>query len=153
MKSLQTIPILSRTQPWYEADEEVTSEIFVLGSLVTEPATTLDHLAPISDAYELLVERRIPAIAVIDGDQLCGVITRTDVLRVICKQPDARVADAMSGFVLMMPAESSIECAAALMATEEVGQVVVTRRGDLVGLVSTLDIARHVARRAGYLAD
>jgi CBS domain-containing protein len=38
------------------------------------------------------------------------------------------------------------------MATEGVGEVVVTwRDGELLGLVSAVDIARHVATRAGYL--
>ena len=48
--------------------------------------------------------------------------------------------------------ESTIERAAALMAHECVGQVVITRNGnELAGMVSALDIARHFAIEAGYL--
>jgi CBS domain-containing protein len=151
MKSLEAIPLFSRTRTWVEEEDEPTSEIFVLGSLVHQPATTLDQQASIGTACDLFVDLRIPAIAVIDGDELCGILTRTDVLRAMRDQPDARVGEAMSSFVLVMPVESTIESAAALMAVEQVGEVIVTRNGDLVGLVSVADIARHVARRAGVL--
>ena len=66
---------------------------------------------------------------------------------------DATAADAMSGFVFALPADATIEHAAALMAHESVGQVIVTgTTGELIGMVSALDIARHCAVRAGFLA-
>ncbi|MDX2091718.1 MAG: CBS domain-containing protein [Kofleriaceae bacterium] len=59
----------------------------------------------------------------------------------------------MSSFVFALPLDSTIEAAAALMALEGVSQVVVTNcHGELAGIVSALDIARHVAVRAGYIA-
>lgn len=138
---------------WFE-DDEPTTEIYLLGSLVTEPAAIVDETEPLEVARHLLVDRRVPAIAVIDAERsLRGVVTRTDVLRVLATRSDANVGDAMSGFVFSLPADSTIERAAALMALEGVGQIVVTGRdGELVGMVSALDIARHLAVRAGYLA-
>lgn len=152
MKMLDTSPLVRQIQSWFE-DEEPTAEIWVLGSLIRGPAAALPLEAPLSAARELFLEHRVSAIAVVDGTRLIGVITRTDVLRDAAKDPEPRIADCMSGFVLAMPADASIDAAAALMATEQVGQVMVTNtRGELVGIVSALDIARHVARKAGYLA-
>jgi len=132
---------------------EALPEIVFLGTLVTQPIAVVLETAPLAEVRVLLVELRVPAVAVVDGDRcLTGVITRTDVLR-DQGDPDARAKDAMSGFVFSLTSEASIECAAALMAIEGVGQVVVTTRdGELLGMVSSLDIARHVAVRAGYLA-
>ena len=153
MKMLDTSPLVRHIQDWFD-EEEPTAEIWVLGSLIRGKPATLPLEAPLSAARELFLEQRIAAIAVVDGNRLIGVVTRTDVLRDGAKPPETtRVADSMSGYVLAMPAEASIDAAAALMATEQVGQVVVTNtHGDLVGIVSALDIARHVARKAGYLA-
>ncbi|MEO8699502.1 MAG: CBS domain-containing protein [Kofleriaceae bacterium] len=168
MKSLDTLPISPafldtrskryqhhrRTWKREPFEEEVTKELWLLGALVGGPAAILDEQAPLTIARELLLERRIPAIAVIcKSGTLRGLITRTDILRTLAKQADATVADAMSGFVFVLPADATVEAAAALMAYEEVGQIVVVDVGGaLVGIVSALDVARHVAMRAGLLA-
>ena len=102
----------------------------------------------------MLVQHRVPAVAVVDGvDELRGVITRTDVLRLV-DDADATAGDAMSSFVFVLPARSSVEKAAALMAYEGVGQIVVTGPGsEVVGMVSALDVARYFAIEAGYLVE
>jgi predicted transcriptional regulator len=122
-------------------------------SLILQPVAIVIETAPLSEVRELLIDLRVPAIAVVDADRsLRGLVTRTDVLRCV-HDADATAADVMSGFVFALPAESSIECAAALMAFEGVGQIVITGAdGELIGMVSALDIARHMAIRAGYIA-
>ena len=84
---------------------------------------------------------------------MCGLVTRTDVLREL-DENDATAGDAMSLYVFALPARSSIEKAAALMAYEGVGQICVTGDGGvLLGRVSALDVARHYAVEAGYLVE
>lgn len=159
MKSLETLPVSfsdhrRRARLWIEAcDDEPTTEIALLATLISQPIVTMSEAAPLAVARDLLVEQRVPAIAVIAPDgALRGLVTRTDVLRGQ-DDPNATVSDVMSGVVFALPVDSSIECAAALMAIEGVGQVVVTAGdGGLLGMVSALDIARHLAIRAGYLA-
>lgn len=134
-------------------EEEVTTELDLLGALVRAPTVILPERAGLEQARQLLVDQRVPAIAVVDETHaLRGLITRTDVLRTLAREPDATLGDAMSSFVFALPADSTIEAAAALMAIEGVGQVVVTgRTGELLGMVSAVDVARYVAVRAGYL--
>ena len=105
----------------------------------------------IAEARRLLLHHRVPALAVVDDEHhLRGLVTRTDVLRSF-DESWATVADAMSCFVFALPSGANIERAAALMAYEGVGQVVVTGlAGELVGMVSALDVARHYAACAGY---
>ena len=131
-------------------DDIPTTVLATLGSLVRTPAIVIDSATPLADVRKLLAQRRVPAIAVVDGTlELRGIITRTDVLR---WPPDGTAADAMSGFVFALPATAAIEKAAALMAYEGVGQIVVTGSdGELLGMVSALDITRHLAESAGYL--
>ena len=136
---------------WFE--EEITVEITPLGAIST-PAVALVETEPLVTARQLLVDQRVPAIVVVDDTgSLRGVLTRTDVLRVLAKSPEARVGDAMSGFVLALSRYARVEQAAALMAHEQVGQVVVVGEGgELYGMVSAVDIARVLAVRAGWLA-
>jgi CBS domain-containing protein len=148
---MKSIERCRRVRPWFEDDDEPTSELWTVTSLVAAPIVTLDETAPLDEARRLLCELRTPAIAIVDASRepapLRGILTRTDVLRAA----GGRVADAMSGFPFTVPADAPIERAAALMAVEHVGQVVVVgERGRLVGMVSALDIARYVAMRGGY---
>jgi len=105
-----------------------------------------------SEIAQLFVELRVPAIAVVDAARdVRGVITRTDVLRRIFDR-DATAEQLMSCFVLALPPDATLECAAALMAIEGVGQVVVIDETNAaIGTITSLDIARQVATRAGYL--
>jgi CBS domain-containing protein len=131
-------------------EDEVTGELYTLGGLVETPVTSVHEVTPIAEVRTLLAELRVPAVVVIDTSRsLKGVITRTDVLRA---PRECTAAEAMSRYVYSLPREATVERAAALMAIERVGEIVVTGDdGELVGLVSAFDIARHVAMRAGYI--
>lgn len=122
-----------------------------LGALVRAPAITVGCATPLSVVRQLLLHERVAAVAVLEDDgSVRGVVTRTDVLRAQ-GDPAATAGDAMSGCAFTLPASADVERAAALMAFEGVGQVlVVDREGKLIGMVSALDIARHFATLAGY---
>lgn len=129
--------------------DEVTKEIETLAALARRPFVIVAPETPITDVRRHFIELRVPAILVVDeGDNLAGIVTRTDVLR---SHGDARARDAMSAAVFVLPIYASVERAAALMAYEGVGQIVVTDDGALVGVVSALDLVRHYAVEAGYL--
>ena len=143
-----------RPRTWF-GEEEVTAEIYLLRALIQTPVITVTERTPLAEVQRLLVDERVPALVVVDdGHMLRGLITRTDVLRVLMDEPEAEARAAMSAQVFAVPVDSSIESAAALIAIENVGQVVVTGHdGELLGLVTAVDIARHVAARAGYIAS
>jgi CBS domain-containing protein len=128
--------------------------IETLGSLVGAPAVAITAAMPLAEVRRLLVRHRVPALAVVDDrNRLRGLVTRTDVLRALDER-GATAGDAMSGFVFTLPALSKIERAAALMAYEGVGQIVVLdAAGEVVGMVSALDVARHYAAATGYLLE
>ena len=153
MKSLDIVPFrpLSRVRR-PDLDDEVTGELHVLGALVAGPPVVVDESTPISVVRDRLVQQRISAVVVCDHDRaLRGLVTRTDVLR---SPPGATAGQAMSPFVFALPAVSRIERAAALMAYEEVAQVVVVGcDNELIGIVSAVDIARHLAIVAGFYPD
>jgi len=134
-----------------EFDDEPTPVVANLGGLMRGRSVVVAEDTPLDEVRRLLVEYRVPAVAVVDPDgHLRGLVTRTDVLRVT--QPGARAIDAMSGFVFALPATAPVEKAAALMAYEGVGQVIVTSaRGTLLGMVSAIDIVRYFALVTGQL--
>lgn len=128
------------------------SELDLIDDLPPSPLVTVAEYASLAELARLFVERFVSAVGVVnDNEQLIGVVTRTDVLGNL-GVTGATAVDAMSGLVFL-EADSTIECAAALMVLEGVGHViVVSPRGEPCGVITALDIARRIAARAGYLA-
>jgi acetoin utilization protein AcuB len=62
----------------------------VLGAVavkeVMKPATTIASGTPIHDAAEIMVERGIECLLVLDDGKLVGLVTRTDLLRELAKR-------------------------------------------------------------------
>lgn len=141
---------------WFDTDDddEPTGQLRTLGSLVVAPLTAVSQAASVDEVRLLLCELRVPAIAVIDDDRAFrGVVTRTDVLRAR-DSAETTAGELMSRFVFALPITTPVERAAALMAFESVGHIIVTDdAGGAVGMVSALDIARYLAVREGYLAE
>ena len=145
----------SLAREFVDAFEDIpTAVLDTLGSLIARPAIAVLTGTPLCEVSRMLLQHRVPAVAVVDSDDhLCGLVTRTDVLRAK-DESRSTAADAMSHYIFALPARSSIEKAAALMAWEGVGQVCVTGDdGNLLGMVSALDVARHYAVEAGYLVE
>lgn len=129
-----------------------SDRLHTIGELgLSEIACVAPHTS-VLEVAQLFVDLRVPAIAVVDAAQdVRGVITRTDVLRRIHDHA-VTAEQLMSHYVLALPPDATIECAAALMAVEGVGHVVVIdERNEAIGAITSLDIARQVAARAGYL--
>lgn len=140
----------ARKRTWF-GEDEVTAEIYLLRALIKRPVVSIEEAMPLVEAHRLLVDERVPALVVVENGELCGIVTRTDVLRALL-DGGTMARDAMSSYVFAIPIDSTIEAAAALIAIEEVGQVIVTGRdNELVGMISGVDIARHIAAKAGYL--
>ncbi|HSN25903.1 MAG TPA: CBS domain-containing protein [Kofleriaceae bacterium] len=131
-------------------EEEVTRELETLASLARQPTIIVAPDTPIEDVRARFVDERAAAILVVDADEnLMGILTRTDALRA---EPGATARTALSSVVFVLPMFASVERAAALMAYENVGQIVLTDGdGALVGVVSAIDIVRHYAVESGYL--
>jgi CBS domain-containing protein len=131
-------------------EDEVTRELETLASLARQPTVIVAPDTPIAVVRRKFIDHRAAAILVVDGDDnLLGILTRTDALR---SETHMEARDALSGIVFVLPMFASVERAAALMAYEGVGQIVITGEGgELVGVVSAIDIVRHYAVEAGYL--
>jgi CBS domain-containing protein len=51
------------------------------GDAMTAPAVTIVPRRTVADAAALMLDLRIDRLPVVDGDQLVGIVTRTDVVR------------------------------------------------------------------------
>lgn len=108
----------------------------------------------VSEARSRMLERGVSGLPVVDNwGRAVGVVSKSDLVEhEITGRPSGRqVTDVMTPLVFALPPDASIGQAAALMAYEGIHRVVVVdRSGYVVGLVSSLDVARWLGSRAGH---
>lgn len=124
-------------------------EIMQRDVVCVPPDLDLDRLVA------LLVEHGIGGAPVVDEGRPIGVVSKTDVVRVCSEsrpRSNVRVRDIMMPLSFKLTESASISQAAALMAYEGVHRVVIVgMAGDVVGILSSLDVLRWVAQHSGYV--
>jgi CBS domain-containing protein len=116
----------------------------------------------------LLAERGFGGAPVVDGrGRAVGVVSKTDIVwsayqldgeaAAFGEDPDGRplcVRDVMSGAAITIGGTRPILEAAALMARERVHRLpVVNETGEVIGVLSTLDVVTWIAARSGHRAE
>jgi CBS domain-containing protein len=144
-------------------DEEAIVSDCKVQDVMTTDVITVPPDCDVESIAELLIACNISGVPVVDGDGcLLGVVSKTDLLRTRggrdcqpasafdprCEDPrPARTArDIMTTFGFTLRGEVSVKAAAALLAYEGVHRApVVGANGRIIGIFSTLDLARAVA--------
>jgi len=133
------------------ANFETNAELYM-----TSPVHTARGDETLDVVYRRLGELGISSLAVVDGQRLIGMISRTDLLRVGRREagtrtkadlltfPPRRVSDVMTSEVVVVDPRDSLAVAAAKMTTQSIHRVFVTDGDDLVGVLSTHDLMRAV---------
>jgi CBS domain-containing membrane protein len=140
----------------------------LVSAYMTPSVRTLPRTARLAEAHAVLREHALSALVVTAGDEVVGVLSRTDLLRVgrasasarrdapLLELPDADVASAMSSPVASVSPETSLREAAREMLQRRVHRLVVRDgRGRLAGVLSTRDLMAAVRDRrvAATLGD
>ncbi len=132
----------------------------------------------VRDLLNTFLERSISGAPVLEGGKPVGIVSKTDVVRVlhgsaaakivatidssgstyqvatrdVPSLEDVTVRDVMTQLALALPDVTPVERAAAIMAYEGIHRLpVVSSSEEVVGLVTTIDILRWLARKAGYV--
>ncbi len=124
-----------------------------VSTLMTSPVVSISSEATLDAAYDILAERRISSVPVLDAQgKAVGVLSLTDLLRIGRLQPASLagiqpielpkepVRDHMHAGVLTVPTEASVTRAARTMVDNHVHRVYVEDEGRLVGVFSIEEV-------------
>jgi CBS domain-containing protein len=144
------IPLPSDPRPVALRGATTPAEATPLSSMMTRALWCVGPGASIAAARRIFDERRIGALPVVDRAGVpVGVLARGDLP---ADGADVTVGEVMSPFAFTLDERAPVAHAAAMMAMEGVHHLpVVAAGGEVVGMVSTLDVTAWVARQAGYL--
>ena len=101
----------------------------------------------VSQAVEILAEKRIGALPVLDGDAIVGIFSERDVLHCIRKHGaaamDISVRDVMTADVISVDRKKSAIGALSLMTKRRIRHLPVVEDGELVGFISIGDLVKY----------
>lgn len=112
----------------------------------------IDIDAPLGEAHAFMRERQIRHLPVTRGGQLAGVLTDRDIKLALGPdlgsppERELRVADVFQPETYVVDAAEGLLDVAATMAERHVGSALVTKGGKLVGIFTTTDACRALAR-------
>lgn len=124
-----------------------------VASIMTTSVICVTPAWALREVVELLVEGDMGGVPVVDDAwRAIGIISKSDVVRYVLSNgtiDGATVADCMLPLAMTVTPATSVPRVAALMAWEGIHRLPVCGpAGDVVGIVSTLDIARWLAKVA-----
>jgi signal-transduction protein with cAMP-binding, CBS, and nucleotidyltransferase domain len=130
-----------------------------VADVMSTPALTLAAETPVDEAAGAMLEAGIKSLVVIDDDcRPLGIVTSTDVVRLAAEDgraSAATVGDYMSTDVVTTTPGARLPAVAERMLGADITHLPVTRDGEVVGIVTTTDLAEHLAGRVadGEAAD
>jgi len=115
------------------------------------------YVAPDATVYralEIMAEKNVGALPVVDGDAILGMFSERDYARGIVlagkSSRDTPVRELMRSPVLYVRPEQSIDDCMALMTEKRVRHLPVVEGGALTGIVSIGDVVRAIIADQGY---
>jgi acetoin utilization protein AcuB len=120
------------------------SDVMTPDPRVIEPSIT------VGEAYGIMKDNGFRHLPVVEGGQLVGIISVTDVGRFGATIPaimERSVADSMTRDPLTIAPTEPIESAAAQMGLHKVNCLPVVADGRLIGIVTTYDLLDALVRR------
>ena len=113
------------------------NEIFTIA-----PDTSVYH------ALELMVEKNVSALLVMENDKLAGIFTERDYARKVVlkgkKSKETQIGEIMTSNLITVSPETSIDECMALMTGKYIRHLPVLTDGKLAGIISIGDVVRRI---------
>lgn len=123
-------------------------DIFV-GQLLSSDLTTVTADTLVEDAARLMLENEVGSVLVVDGDELVGILTRTDFVRIVAERrpkDETPVSAYMTTDVVTTTAQTPIRDAADTIIEHGFHHLpVVDDREGVIGIVTTTDLAAYLS--------
>ena len=145
--------------------------------LMTRNVLTVGPEMPVSEIAEIILEHKVTSLPVVDDEgSLVGVVSEGDLVRCsrsnrdahrswwlvlltkpagdhgdILSQPGRTVQDVMSKSVLFATEQEPLSRLVELLSRRRIKRLPIVKNGKLVGIVSRVDILRHLAKESHLL--
>ena len=113
--------------------------------------------ASVYEALEMMAEKNVGSLVVLDGGKLSGILSERDYARKVILQNKAStkipVREIMSTTVYCVAPDSTIEQCMALMTEKRIRHLPVLKDDELVGVVSIGDVVKAIMSTQEFLIE
>jgi CBS domain-containing protein len=104
---------------------------------------TITPFREIREAVELMIKNDISSIPVADGDEVVGIITKSDLMDFYSQKYTGKwkVSDLMTSEVVTVNENHSIGHVISIMDDQKIGKVIVMRDNEPVGIITSANIS------------
>ncbi len=110
---------------------------------VMNQAVVIDHDVDLKQAAQIMSQRNIGSLIVINKKDILGIISEEDILKNISSLGKS-ISKVMSKKIVTISPEESLEDAAAIISRKRVKRLPVVNNGKLVGIVTATDLIANL---------
>ena len=109
------------------------------------------------EALEMMVEKNVSALVVLENEKLVGIFTERDYARkVILKgktSKEARIAEIMTEDLITVSPDSTIDSCMRLMTSRFIRHLPVIENDQLVGIISIGDVVKYIIEEQKFIIE
>jgi CBS domain-containing protein len=117
---------------------------------MTKGVLTIDKDKTILEAAELMTQKGVGDIVVLDGEIPRGIVTERDFVRRVVaerKPIDTKISDIMTQPLITIDPDDSLTMAARTMVNNRIRRLLVMKHHKLVGIIVVSDFAKHLSKK------
>ena len=118
---------------------------------MSDPSVHIDSEATVMATVKLMRDNMVGSILITKGTAYVGIFTETDLLRKVAAESkpmdQIKISTVMSAPLLTVDCDASMVQAFALMQRKNIRHLAVTRKDDIVGILSIKDIANYYVNK------
>jgi predicted transcriptional regulator len=122
------------------------SIVFAVKHIMTKKIISVENNVSVFEAVSVMVNNDVGSVVVTQDGSPVGIITERDILKKCCNKElwskDLKVEDFMSSPLITIEADKSLGEAALLMSDKEIRRLLVTEKGDIIGIITEKDVLR-----------
>ena len=126
--------------------EEVPLSHMRISTIMTQDVITAKPDDAEVKVLKKMVDNHIGGIPILDGDDIVGMITKTDFLRNLDKEPynETPVKEIMTNRVMTVSPDDRLVHARRIMIDNDIARLVVVESGLIVGIITAKDMAKKI---------
>ena len=117
-----------------------------IGQIMTKDLISVETKASVSEAASIMVRNEIGAVVVTKNNAPVGIVTEVDILKRCCIgkacSEELKTKEIMTSPLITIDANAAIGEAARLMSDKKIRRLLVTKEGNIVGMVTEKDVLR-----------
>ena len=127
----------------------VTLENVLVKDIMTKDVVSVSSSMNVEELVNFMFENKHMGYPVIEGGDLKGIVTFTDIQRVpILDRPVTRISEIMTRDVLSVTSNAQASDVLKLVTSQNIGRVLVIDNGSVVGVLSRTDLVRTLKLRS-----